>query len=232
MFERYNRQIILDGIGIEGQNKIKNASVLIVGVGGLGSIVSLYLTAAGIGKIGLIDDDTVSISNLQRQILYKESDLNLPKVDCAKKRLNELNSEVSFVLYCEKLNSENVETIIPKYDIIVDGCDNFETRYLIDDVCVKYNKPYVFGAISEFSGQVSVFNYKGGATYQDLFPIETVKRKSGKQSSGVLGVLPGIIGSIEANEAIKIIAGIGDVLSNKLFSINLLTMESNIFEIK
>jgi len=231
MFERYNRQIILDGIGIEGQNKLKNSSVLVVGVGGLGSVISLYLTAAGIGKIGLIDDDNVSISNLQRQILYKESELNLQKVDCAQKRLSELNSEVSFDIYSEKLNSENADLIIPKYDIIVDGCDNFETRYLIDDFCVKHNKPYVFGAISEFSGQVSVFNYKGCATYRDLFPKETVEGKFAKQTNGVLGVLPGIIGSIQANEAIKIITGIGEILSNKLFFINILTMESDVFEI-
>jgi adenylyltransferase/sulfurtransferase len=183
-----------------------------------------------LAQIGLMDDDTVSISNLQRQILYKESDLNLPKVDCAKKRLQELNSEVSFDIYNAKLEVENADLIIQKYDIIVDGCDNFETRYLINDVCVKHAKPYVFGAISEFSGQVSVFNYKGSATYRDLFPIETVRGKSVKQPNGVLGVLPGIIGSIEANEVIKIITDVGDILSNKLFSINLLTMESNVFE--
>ena len=230
--ERYNRQIILDGIGIAGQNKIKNASVLIVGIGGLGSIISLYLTAAGVGKIGLIDDDTVSISNLQRQILYCESDLNLQKVDCAKKRLQKLNSEVEFITYSEKLNSENAEKIISEYDIIVDGCDNFETRYLIDDVCSKYKKPYVFGAISEFSGQVSIFNYKDSAKYQDLFPKKTVNENTTKLSNGVLGVLPGIIGTVEANEVIKIITEIGEILTNKLFSINILTMESTVFEIK
>jgi adenylyltransferase/sulfurtransferase len=166
---------------------------------------------------------------LQRQIIYSENEIfHSNKIYCAKKRLNELNSEVTIDAYNSKFDFNNAEDLVKKYDVIVDGCDNFETRYLINDVCVKYDKPYVFGAVSEFSGQVSVFNYNRGATYRDLFPNENDLEA---KTNGILGVLPGVIGSIEANEVIKIITGIGEVLSNKIFSINMLTMESNLFKI-
>ena len=232
MLERYNRQIILDGIGIEGQKKIKNSSVLLVGVGGLGSVISLYLTAAGIGRIGIVDFDVVSISNLQRQILYKENDVGLSKVLCAKKRLNELNSEVIIDAYDAKFDLDNADELVKKYDIVVDGCDNFATRYLIDVACERCGKPYVFGAIGEFSGQVSVFDKSGVIRYRDLFSDESFLTEKNRQVSGVFGVLPGIIGNIEANEVLKIITGVGDTLSNRLFSINLLTMETNTFDLQ
>lgn len=225
--QRYNRQLILNEIGEEGQEKLKKSKVLIIGAGGLGSPISIYLTAAGIGQIGIIDDDVVSISNLQRQILYSESDVDLIKVECAKNKLEKLNSEVKLDIYNKKLDENNAKTIISKYDIIVDGTDNTSSRFLINDTCLLLNKVYVYGAINEFHGQVSVFNYKGGANYRDLFSEGDVF----PSSKGVLGVLPGIIGCIEATEVIKIITGAGDVLSNKLFTIDLLTMQSHIFNI-
>jgi adenylyltransferase/sulfurtransferase len=234
MHERYKRQIQLEDIGVEGQKKLQKAAVLIVGVGGLGSAISLYLAAAGIGKIGLIDDDFVSLSNLQRQILYSEAEIGLPKVKCAKNRLNQLNSETNIEIFDAKFDKKNAKNLTEKFDIIVDGSDNFATRYLINDICVELGKPYIYGSIEEFSGQVSVFNYNfneniKSKNYRDLFPNET-ELINGKTtiSNGVLGVLPGIIGSIEANEVIKIITGTGEVLANKLFTIDLLSMETNV----
>ncbi len=226
--ERYNRQIILSEIGIEGQKKIANAAVLVVGAGGLGSSAALYLTAAGVGRLGIIDDDTVSISNLQRQILYRENELNLSKAECARDTLNRLNSSTVIDVYDFKLTSENADSIISKYDLIVDGTDNYQTRYLINDTCVSLDKIYIYGAIAQFCGQVSVFNYNGGATYRTLYPDE---HEMPAHSRGVVGMLPGIIGCIEASEAIKIITGAGDVLSGKLFTIDLLTMRTNLFDI-
>jgi adenylyltransferase/sulfurtransferase len=226
--ERYSRQIMLNDIGEEGQKKLANASVLIVGVGGLGAVISLYLTGAGIGRIGLIDNDLVSISNLQRQILYSEADEGTPKVICAKKRLNELNSNINIITHFYRLDEDNAADVIDGYDIVIDGSDNFATRYLLNDTCIKLNKPYVYGAVCEYIGNVSVFYYQGGASYRDVFPNET----NPNQIFGLFGVLPAIIGSIEANEVIKIITGIGEVLSNKLFTLDLLTLKSHIFDIK
>lgn len=170
--ERYNRHIILPEIGEEGQRKLEQAGVLLIGVGGLGSAVSLYLTAAGIGRLGIIDDDVVSETNLQRQVLYTEEEVGRSKVLCAQKRLNALNHLVQIDTYAERLTAENAETLIGRYDIVVDGSDNFTTRYLISQVTAKLQKPYVYGAIREFDGQVSVFNLPGGRRYQDLFPEE------------------------------------------------------------
>ncbi len=162
--ERYNRQIILPELGEEGQQRIQRAKVLIVGVGGLGSPVALYLTGAGVGIIGLMDDDVVSISNLQRQILYSEAEVGMPKAIQAKKRLEALNSSIQINAYPNRLTTENAAGIISQYDIVVDGCDNFATRYLINDTCVQLGKIYVYGAIRAFDGQVSVFNYQADRT--------------------------------------------------------------------
>ena len=170
--ERYNRQIILPELGEEGQQRIQRAKVLIVGVGGLGSPVALYLTGAGVGIIGLMDDDVVSISNLQRQILYSEAEVGMPKAIQAKKRLEALNSSIQINAYPNRLTTENAAGIISQYDIVVDGCDNFATRYLINDTCVQLGKIYVYGAIRAFDGQVSVFNYQGGPDYRHFFPDE------------------------------------------------------------
>ena len=231
--ERYQRHISLKEIGLEGQEKIKNASVVIVGVGGLGSPISLYLTAAGVGRIGLVDDDVVSLPNLQRQILYSEDEIAKSKIECAAQRLKELNSEVVIETFNLRLNESNAKQILKNYDIVVDGTDNFQARYLLNDTCIELGKPYVYGAVREFSGQVSVFNFANNSndakktTYRDLFPTNDELIKN----NGLLGVLPGIIGCVEANEVIKIITGIGEVLSGKIFSIDLLSMESNIFNI-
>lgn len=224
--ERYNRQIILPELGEEGQQRIQRAKVLIVGVGGLGSPVALYLTGAGVGTIGLMDDDVVSISNLQRQILYSEAEVGMPKAIQAKKRLEALNSSIQINAYPNRLTTENAAGIISQYDIVVDGCDNFATRYLINDTCVQLGKIYVYGAIRAFDGQVSVFNYQGGKTYRDLFPDEQEMLSMPAPPKGVLGVTPGLVGCAEANEVVKIICGYGEVLSGKLWQIDLKTLES------
>ena len=228
--ERYSRQIMLPEIGEDGQKKLNEARVLIVGVGGLGSPVSLYLTGAGVGTIGLVDDDAVSETNLQRQVLYSEPELGLPKALQAQKRLSALNHEVRITAYPTRLTTENAEELISQYDIVVDGCDNFATRYLINDTCVVLNKIYVYGAIRAFDGQVSVFNYKSGKNYRDFFP-ENEMEGMPLPPKGVMGVTPGIVGCAEANEVIKIITGYGDVLDGKLWQIDLRTMESFIIQL-
>ncbi|HJC95657.1 MAG TPA: HesA/MoeB/ThiF family protein [Candidatus Phocaeicola gallinarum] len=229
--ERYNRQLILPEIGEEGQARLKQARVLIVGVGGLGSPIALYLTGAGVGNIGLVDDDVVSETNLQRQVIYREDEVGLSKALQAQKHLQALNSEVNIEAYPVRLTYENAESIIAQYDIVVDGCDNFATRYLINDTCVRLNKVYVYGAIRAFDGQVSVFNYRGGKTYRDLFPDEAEMLSMPHPSKGVMGFTPGLIGSAEANEVVKIICGYGEVLSGKLWHIDLKTLETYTFSL-
>ena len=216
--ERYNRQIILPELGEEGQQRIQRAKVLIVGVGGLGSPVALYLTGAGVGTIGLMDDDVVSISNLQRQILYSEAEVGMPKAIQAKKRLEALNSSIQINAYPNRLTTENAAGIISQYDIVVDGCDNFATRYLINDTCVQLGKIYVYGAIRAFDGQVSVFNYQSGPDYRHFFPDEDEMLSMPHPPKGVLGVTPGI-------------GGYGEVLSGKLWIIDLKTMETHILSL-
>ena len=223
--KQYNRHLILDKIGEKGQLKLKQAKVLVIGAGGLGCPVLQYLTAAGVGNIGIIDDDVVDQSNLQRQILYTIDDIGVSKAATAAKRLSKLNPFVDFSIYKEKLTRENAISLFNKYDVIVDGSDNFSTRYLTNDAAVITNKPLVYGAIFKFEGQVSVFNYKGSATYRCLYPTPPKPDESPNCSQiGVLGVLPGIIGSLQANEAIKIILEIGEVLANKLLMYDTLSM--------
>lgn len=229
--ERYSRQHILKEIGIAGQQKLLNSSVLIVGVGGLGSPIALYLVAAGVGRIGLVDDDCVSLSNLQRQVLYCEDEVGKSKVECAKRRLHALNSATIIDTYNTRLDASNAESIVKGYDIVIDGCDNYETRYLINDTCVALNKPYIYGAIGEFSGQVSVFNYMGGKTYRDLYPDAELLCSLPRSTIGVVGSIPGLIGTIQATEAIKIITNSGTILSNKLYIIDMLTMNNQIINI-
>lgn len=226
--ERYNRQIILPELGKEGQQRLQRAKVLIVGVGGLGSPIALYLTGVGVGTIGLVDDDIVSISNLQRQVLYSESEVGLSKAIQAKKRLEALNSDVQINAYPTRLTKDNAANIIHPYDIIVDGCDNFATRYLINDTCVQQGKVYVYGAIRAFDGQVSVFNYQGGPDYRHFFPDEAEMLSMPHPPKGVLGVTPGMVGCAEAAEVLKIIGGYGEVLSGKLWMIDLKTMETHL----
>ncbi|WP_370476618.1 molybdopterin-synthase adenylyltransferase MoeB [Tamlana flava] len=230
---RYNRHIILSDIGQKGQDKINNARVLVVGAGGLGCPVLQYLAAAGVGTLGIIDFDIVEESNLQRQVLFGTSSLGENKAIAAKKRLQDLNCKIKIIAYAEKLTYQNALQLFEEYDIILDGSDNFETRYLVNDASIIVNKPLVFGAIYKFEGQVSVFNYENGPSYRCLFPNPPKKDSVPNCSQiGVLGVLPGIIGCMQANEALKIILGIGKTLSGKLFCYNALTLQNSTLTIK
>ena len=217
--ERYNRHIILNEIGEQGQEKLLKAKVLVVGAGGLGAPVLQYLTAAGVGNIGIVDDDKISLSNLQRQVLYRNNEIGELKVERANETLTALNPDVRFKLLPVKLTIENAEEIISAYDLVIGATDNFESRNCIDAVTKKQGKAFVHGSIGEFEGQVSVFNHNGGPSYVDLFPdLPEVS----ELPVGVIGVLPGVIGTLQAVEAIKIILGIGSVLSGKLLIYNAL----------
>lgn len=230
---RYNRHIILTEIGPEGQNKISKAKVLVIGAGGLGCPILQYLAAAGVGHIGIIDFDIVELSNLQRQVLFGTASIGKNKAIAAKERLQDLNSDISITAYPEALTYQNAITLFNQYDIIVDGSDNFETRYLVNDACIITNKPLVFGAIYKFEGQVSVFNYRNGPSYRCLFPTPPQKDSVPNCSEiGVLGVLPGIIGSMQANEVLKLILNLGDVLSGKLLCYNAFNNQISTLKIK
>lgn len=230
--KRYHRQLILPEIGEEGQIKLLKAKVLVVGAGGLGSPVLLYLTAAGVGTIGIIDFDIVDESNLQRQILYTTEDIGKTKTVKAKEKLSKLNPYTFFNEYTTLLDKANAEKIIKEYDIVIDCPDNFATRYIVSDACEKLDKPHVFGSVSKFEGQVTVFNYNKGPTYRDLFPEPYTSETSVENSPvGLIGVLPGIIGCMQANEAIKIITGTGSILNGKLLIIDLLNNSYNILNI-
>ncbi len=226
---RYERQIALPEIGEEGQKRLKEAKVLIVGVGGLGSPIALYLSGAGIGRLGLVDDDVVSLTNLHRQILYSEKYLGELKASCASQRLHELNSEISIDVYPYRLAPENAKEIISKYDIVVDGCDNFRTRYLLNDTCMMLGKPYIYGAIGGFEGQVSVFGYgEHSCNYRNLHPEEEEMLLMPPPDKSVTGVTAGIVGCAEANEVLKLICGYGEPLAGKLWTIDLRTMQTHI----
>lgn len=229
---RYQRHYVLPDFGTEGQLKLKNSSILVVGAGGLGSPVLLYLAAAGVGKIGIIDSDKLEVSNLQRQILFSSDDIGKSKALVASEKIKKLNPYIQVTPYNEKLSTSNALEIISNYDLIIDGTDNFATRYLINDACCLEGKPFIYGSIFRYEGQVAVFNFKRGPTYRDLFP-EPPEPESvpSCETGGVLGVLPGIIGSIQANEAIKILAEIGEPLAGKLLIINSLNLESRIITI-
>jgi len=231
--EQYSRHLILDEIGVNGQQKLKQAKVLVIGAGGLGCPILQYLTAAGIGTIGIIDHDVIDQSNLQRQILYNHNDIGQHKAKVAASKLASLNPYINFNTYLEQLTKNNALELFSKYDIIIDGSDNFPTRYLVNDAAVLTNKPVVFGSIFKFEGQVSVFNYNNGPTYRCLFP-NPPKPDSVPNCSdiGVLGVLPGIIGTLQANEALKLVCDIGAPLSGKLLSFNALSMQQQIFSFK
>ncbi len=224
--KQYSRHLILDEIGVIGQEKLKASKVLVIGAGGLGCPILQYLTAAGVGNIGIIDNDTVDQTNLQRQILYTHKDIGKFKAEVAANRLAELNPFVNFKVYVEKLTTQNALNLFSNYDIIVDGSDNFPTRYLANDAAILTNKPLVFGSIFKFEGQVTVFNYQNGPTYRCLYPNPPQANAVPNCSEiGVLGVLPGIIGTIQANEVLKMICELGAVLSGKLLTLNALTME-------
>ncbi|WP_434035995.1 molybdopterin-synthase adenylyltransferase MoeB [Formosa sp. 4Alg 33] len=224
---QYKRHLTLEDIGEVGQNKLKDAKVLVVGAGGLGCPILQYLTAAGVGTIGIIDHDSVDQTNLQRQVLYGYNDIGKFKVSCAISKLEQLNKFVKFKSYIDRLTKSNAKKIFKAYDIIVDGTDNFGTRYLINDAAVLTEKPVVFGSIFKFEGQVSVYNYKNGPTYRCLYP-KTDGGNLNCEEVGVLGVLPGIVGLLQANEVIKMICEIGEVLTGKLLVFNALSMSQNI----
>src|SRR6188474_775291 len=229
LYERYHRQIILPEFGEEGQQKLLKARVLVIGAGGLGCPALQYLAAAGVGTIAIVDDDVVALNNLHRQVLYSVNDIGLSKAKRAAHILQQLNPEIKIISYNERLGTQNALTLIDDFDIIIDGTDNFSTRYMINDACVLLNKPLVYGAISQFEGQVSVFNPQPingsneAVNYRDLFPDPP---KDGEvlncAEAGVLGVLPGIIGTMMANETIKLITGIGEPLVDQLFTYNAL----------
>ncbi len=225
-YERYSRHLILPEVGIEGQRRLKAASVLCIGTGGLGSPLLLYLAAAGIGRIGIVDFDVVDFSNLQRQVIHGTSWVNKPKIESAKNRIHEINPFCQVDLYETRLSSDNAMKIIEPYDIVVDGTDNFPTRYLVNDACVLANKPNVYGSIYRFEGQATVFNYEGGPNYRDLYPEPPPPGLVPScAEGGVLGILPGMIGVIQATETIKIILGKGQTLSGRLLLYNSLDMK-------
>lgn len=230
--ERYSRHLILAGFGEAAQQQLKSARVLVIGAGGLGCPALLYLAAAGIGYLGIVDDDKVQRSNLQRQVLYTEEDLGTPKVVAAKKRLSSLNPSIEIEAIEERVDKHNVLPLVRNYDLVVDGTDNFTTRYLLNDACVILGKPLVYGAIYKFEGQVSVFNLADGPTYRCLFPEPPSDANLSCSQVGVLGILPGIIGVWQANEVIKLITGIGMPLKGKLLSFNLLNNETQCFNFK
>lgn len=225
-YERYSRHLILPEVGVEGQKRLKAASVLCIGTGGLGSPLLLYLAAAGIGRIGIVDFDVVDTSNLQRQVIHGTSWVGKPKIASAKNRIHEINPYCQVDLYETRLSSENALDIIRPYDIVVDGTDNFPTRYLVNDACVLLNKPNVYGSIFRFEGQATVFNYEDGPNYRDLYPEPPPPGMVPScAEGGVLGILPGMIGVIQATETVKIILGNGNTLSGRLLLYNALDMK-------
>jgi len=215
--ERYARHLVLPSIGEAGQERLISARVLIVGLGGLGSAIALYLAGAGVGTLGLVDDDAVSLSNLQRQVLHGESTLGRPKVESARDRLQDLNADMSLRLHPERFTRESGRAIAADYDLIIDGTDNFETRYAMNDVCLDRGIPYVYGAIFRLEGQVSVLCAPGGPCYRCLFPEPPPEGSilTGEQA-GILGAVPGTIGTLQATEAIKWIVGIEPSLVERL----------------
>ena len=235
--ERYSRHLIIPEFNIEGQKKLKNARVLVVGTGGLGAPVLLYLTAAGVGTIGIVDFDIVDTSNLQRQVLFTTKDVGRPKVEAAKERLEALNPFVKLEIFNTRLDSSNALDIISQFDVVADGTDNFPTRYLVNDACVLAGKVNVFASIFRFEGQASVFNYRypdgsRGPNYRDLFPTPPPPGLVPScAEGGVIGVLPGILGSLQANEVIKVISGVGEPLAGRFFQFDAAEFKTRIFNI-
>lgn len=238
IFKRYSRQIILREFGIEAQQKLSEAKVLVAGAGGLGCPALLYLAAAGIGTLGIVDYDIVEISNLHRQTLYETNDAGLSKSAVAASKLNSFNPDIKITPFDIKLDNQNALQVISDFDVIIDGTDNFESRYLINDACVLLGKPLIYGAVFRFEGQAGVFNMPDKVSglrtnYRDLFPEPPDPAShSDCNDAGVLGVVPGIIGTIQAAETIKIIAGIGETLCNEIISYNMLTNNFHKFKIQ
>ncbi|WP_149206640.1 HesA/MoeB/ThiF family protein [Flavobacterium johnsoniae] len=226
---RYNRQMILPEIGEDGQHKLAKAKVLLIGAGGLGAAILPYLAAAGVGEIGIVDDDVIEVSNLHRQVIYKILAVGKSKAKEAKKMISELNPLVKVKAISEKLSGKNVLSLFEKYDIVVDATDTISIKYLINDACLVTNKPMVYGSIFRFQGQVSVFNYQNGPTYRCLYPDENNSALN-CEDAGVIGVSVGIIGMFQANEVLKMILGIGEVLSGKVLVYNVLNNEQQKYD--
>jgi len=223
---RYGRHLTLPEIGLDGQLKLKRAAVLLVGAGGLGSPAALYLCAAGIGRLGIVDDDAVDVTNLQRQVLFGTPDVGRSKLDAAAERLARLNPNVAVVPHTVRLTRENALGLFAEYDVVVDGSDNFATRYLVNDACVSLGKPDVYGSVLRFGGQASVFGFEDGPCYRCLYPDPPPPASVPScAEAGVLGVVPGIVGAIQAAETIKIVIGRGDVLSGRLLLFDALKMK-------
>ncbi len=230
---RYSRHFLLPEVGEAGQAKLLDAKVLLIGAGGLGSPTAFYLAAAGVGTIGIIDHDTVDMSNLQRQILHTAERVGMPKVESARETLQALNPDVRVVGYQERLSSDNVMRLFADYDVIIDGCDNFPTRYLVNDACVMLGKPNVHGSIFQFEGQAAVFYPEKGPCYRCLFPEPPPPGAAPScAEAGVLGVLPGLIGCVQAVEAIKIILGVGKPLIGRMAYFDTLSMELRIHKLR
>ena len=227
--QRYRRHILLDEIGIEGQERIAASNVLIVGAGGLGSPVITYLAAAGVGHIGVVDGDIVELSNLQRQVVFSTFDLGRKKAVAAGERIKEINPDVRVEVYDEFLSLENAGDLIGQYDFVCEGSDNYATKLLVNDTCVKKGKPFTIGSLSRFEGQVMTHT-DGSACWRCLYGAAPEQSEKEPVELGVLGSVPGIIGAVEATEAIKFIVGSGKLLTNRLLSFNALTMETNVFE--
>lgn len=227
--QRYRRHILLDEIGIEGQERIAASNVLIVGAGGLGSPVITYLAAAGVGHIGVVDGDIVELSNLQRQVVFSTFDLGRKKAVAAGERIKEINPDVRVEVYDEFLSLENARDLIGQYDFVCEGSDNYATKLLVNDTCVKKGKPFTIGSLSRFEGQVMTHT-DGSACWRCLYGAAPEQSEKEPVELGVLGSVPGIIGAVEATETIKFIVGSGKLLTNRLLSFNALTMETNVFE--
>lgn len=227
--QRYRRHILLDEIGIEGQERIAASNVLIVGAGGLGSPVITYLAAAGVGHICVVDGDIVELSNLQRQVVFSTSDLGRKKAVAAGERIKEINPDVRVEVYDEFLSLENAGDLIGQYDFVCEGSDNYATKLLVNDTCVKKGKPFTIGSLSRFEGQVMTHT-DGSACWRCLYGAAPEQSEKEPVELGVLGSVPGIIGAVEATETIKFIVGSGKLLTNRLLSFNALTMETNVFE--
>ena len=223
---RYSRHLIMPEVGMEGQLKLKEAKVLMIGTGGLGAPLGLYLAAAGIGKIGIVDFDIVDMTNLQRQVIHGTADIGRPKLDSAADRMNDINPYVEIEKYNTRLSSENALDIIKDYDIVVDGTDNFPTRYLVNDACILLGKPNAYGSIFRFEGQATVFGYQDGPCYRCLYPEPPPPGLVPScAEGGVLGILPALVGSIQATETVKIILGKGETLSGRLVLYDALNMK-------
>lgn len=229
---RYQRQLMIPEIGENGQELLKKASVLVIGAGGLGSPVLMYLAAAGIGRLGIVDSDEVSTSNLQRQILYTTDDITRPKAEAAAEKLRRMNPHTEVTACPVRFTAENAASLLSGHEIAVDCSDNYSTRYLLSDATLQAGIPMVYGAVREFVGQASVFNYRGGPSYRDLYPEELLTTSGEKPGPpGVMGPLPGIIGAIQTIEVIKIITGKGDVLSGRLLQADMLNLRIDIISI-